>query len=239
MTENAFDDAWQSWHTARLRTITAPHGLASLVATHWLSPEPQRLDGLDGEWYLDGAAIVGENFTIVQGGEVLVGGRILRHFRRDDQVALRVLDPQAPTRASVVDVDSYMPDEAWKLAGRFTPAAEGETVPVEEIDGYVEVERVAGTIALEINGQPVEFVATGTPQSMQVVFSDATSGTETYRFRFLRLHAEVGTDRIEVDFNRAYLPPCVFADFYVCPLPPTQNRLPMPVRAGEKNLIRR
>ncbi|SDZ27573.1 DUF1684 domain-containing protein [Herbiconiux ginsengi] len=239
MTQHEFDESWQNWHRARMRTITGPHGLASLVATHWLTPEPQRIEGLDGEWYLDGAAIVGDDFTIEQGGEALVGGRVLRHFRRDDQVALRVLDPEAPTRAAVAEVDAYMPDEAWVLTGRFTPAAEGDTLAVEEIDGYVENESLAGTVALEIDGRPVEFVATGSRQSMQVVFSDATSGDETYRFRFLRLHGRPGTDEIEVDLNRAYLPPCVFADFYVCALPPAQNRLSIPIRAGEKNVVTR
>ncbi|MCS5718530.1 DUF1684 domain-containing protein [Herbiconiux sp. CPCC 205763] len=239
MTQHEFDESWQTWHTARLRTITGPHGLASLVATHWLSPDPQRLEGIEGEWYLDGADIVGDDFTIEQGGEVLVGGRVLRHFRRDDQVALRVLDPDAPTRASVVDVDSYMPDEAWVVLGRFSPASEGETLAVEEIDGYVENEALAGTVSLEIGGQQVEFVATGSRHSMQVVFSDATSGGETYRFRFLRLHGQPGSNEIEVDFNRAYLPPCVFADFYVCALPPAQNRLSLPIRAGEKNVVTR
>jgi uncharacterized protein (DUF1684 family) len=239
VTQHEFDESWQNWHAARLRTITGPHGLAALVATHWLSPEPQRLDGVDGEWYLDGADIVGENFTIEQGGEVLVGGRMLRHFRRDDQVALRVLDPEAPTRASVADVDAYVPDPAWVLTGRFTAAAEGDTLAVEEMDGYVENEALAGTVTVEIDGQEVEFLATGSRRSMQVVFSDATSGTETYRFRFLRLHGQPDTDEIEVDFNLAYLPPCVFADFYVCPLPPAQNRLAIPIRAGEKNVVTR
>ena len=42
---------------------------------------------------------------------------------------------------------------------------------------------------------------------------------------------------VVVDFNRAYLPPCAFSDFYVCPLPPAGNRLSTPIRAGEKNVI--
>jgi uncharacterized protein (DUF1684 family) len=239
VSEREFDETWQSWHTARLRTVTGPHGIASLVATHWLSPEPQKLEGLEGEWYLDGADIVGENFTIEPGSEVLIGGRALRHFRRDDQVALRILDPDAPTRAAVADIDTYMPDEAWVLRGHFTPAPEGETLAVDEIDGYVENEALAGTISLEFEGQRVELVATGSPTNMQVVFSDATSGSETYRFRFLRLRPDGREGDIEVDFNRAYLPPCAFADHYVCPLPPAQNRLTVAVRAGEKLVVPR
>jgi uncharacterized protein (DUF1684 family) len=232
-----FEAAWNSWHEARLRLVTAPHGIASLAGTHWLSPTPQTIDGLDGSWYLDGAAIVGDDFTIEEGGEVLVGRRIFRHFRRDDEVALRVLDPEAPTRASVAGIDAYMPDEAWVLRGRFEPAADGATLDVEEIDGYTETDALAGTVTVTIDGVEVALLATGSRTALEVVFADATSGSETYRFRFLTLRADGGAGPVEVDFNRAYLPPCAFADFYVCPLPPAQNRLPVPIPAGEKNIL--
>ena len=39
---------------------------------------------------------------------------------------------------------------------------------------------------------------------------------------------------VTVDFNRATVPPCGFSSQMNCPLPPLQNRLPFPVRAGEK-----
>jgi len=222
-----------------MRVITEPHGIAALVATHWLSPDPQTLAGLEGSWWLDGAAIVGDTFTIDEGGEVIVGSLLLRHFRRDDQVALRVFDPDAPSRASVAGIDAYMPDEAWILQGEFTAADEGAAVDLTEIDGYVESTALAGTISLEIDGTPVELLATGSRTQLEVVFQDATSGSDTYRFRFLKLRAGHSDGRLEVDFNRAYLPPCAFADFYVCPLPPAQNRLPMAIPAGEKNVVER
>ena len=223
-----------------MRTVTGEHGLASLVATHWLSPEPQTLEGLDGTWYLDGADIVGESFTVEEGGEVLLGSRILRHFRRDDQVALRVLDPAAPSRAAVAEIDAYMPQEAWVLQGTFVPGEDDATIDVTEIDGYVETEQLAGTVDVEVDGVAASFLVTGSPEHLQLVFSDATSGHDTYRFRFLRLRAAPGhgSREVEVDFNRAYLPPCAFADFYVCPLPAAQNRLDVAVPAGEKNVIR-
>ncbi len=239
MSDVEFEESWNSWHEARLRTVTAPHGIAALVATHWLSAEPQQLEGLEGSWRLDGGAIVGDDFTIDEGGETLVGGLLLRHFRRDDDVALRVLDPEAASRASVAGIDAYPADEAWALRGRFHPAEAGTTVEMNLVDGYVESSQLAGTIALEVDGRDVELVATGDASGMLVVFGDTTNGDETYRFRFLRLRADAGGGEIEVDFNRAFLPPCAFADFYVCPFPPPQNRLDVPVRAGEKAVVRR
>jgi len=39
---------------------------------------------------------------------------------------------------------------------------------------------------------------------------------------------------VEIDFNVAKNPPCVFTPYATCPLPPKQNILPIAVEAGEK-----
>jgi uncharacterized protein (DUF1684 family) len=38
----------------------------------------------------------------------------------------------------------------------------------------------------------------------------------------------------EVDFNRSYIPYCYYNPTYECPYPPAENRLKIPVRAGER-----
>ena len=40
--------------------------------------------------------------------------------------------------------------------------------------------------------------------------------------------------RIVLDFNYAYNPSCAYNPRYVCPLAPLENRLPVPIQAGEK-----
>jgi uncharacterized protein (DUF1684 family) len=37
-----------------------------------------------------------------------------------------------------------------------------------------------------------------------------------------------------VDFNIAYNPYCYYNPAYDCPLPPSENRLTVPIRAGER-----
>jgi uncharacterized protein (DUF1684 family) len=37
-----------------------------------------------------------------------------------------------------------------------------------------------------------------------------------------------------IDFNRAYNPYCYYSKTYDCPIPPRENRLQVPIRAGEK-----
>jgi hypothetical protein len=67
-------------------------------------------------------------------------------------------------------------------------------------------------------------------------FNDATNGTLTYgggRFIDLEIPKE-GSKTIRIDFNKAYNPPCAFTPYATCPIAPPENRLAVPVRAGEK-----
>jgi hypothetical protein len=67
-----------------------------------------------------------------------------------------------------------------------------------------------------------------------VPFTDATNGEETYGGgRYLDLRAPLGR-QVELDFNRAYNPYCAYGGRYSCPIPPAENHLAVPVRAGVK-----
>jgi uncharacterized protein (DUF1684 family) len=68
-----------------------------------------------------------------------------------------------------------------------------------------------------------------------VLFTDATAGTTTYapnRSVVLGRPDEQGV--VVLDFNRAVNLTCAFTDFATCPLPPAENKLPIPIEAGEK-----
>lgn len=65
-------------------------------------------------------------------------------------------------------------------------------------------------------------------------FLDNTNGDETYGGgRYLDLRIPSG-DLIEIDFNKAYNPYCVYNEKYSCPVVPRANYLNIEVRAGEK-----
>ena len=67
-----------------------------------------------------------------------------------------------------------------------------------------------------------------------VPFGDLTNGTETYAAgRYIDLERTV-SGLYEVDFNRAYHPYCFYNPKYDCPYPPPENRLQVPIRAGER-----
>ena len=75
-------------------------------------------------------------------------------------------------------------------------------------------------------------------------FRDITSPAESYgggRYLFdtikgsdfLATTGALRIERILLDFNYAYNPSCAYNDRWVCPLAPVENRLSIPIRAGE------
>jgi uncharacterized protein (DUF1684 family) len=100
-----------------------------------------------------------------------------------------------------------------------------------DVQNYVKY----GRFQFEVNGEPAALtVYTSDRGDMFVPFADATGGSETYGAgRYLEVE-KIGNDRIHVDFNLAYNPWCAYSPAYSCPIPPAENRLEVPIRAGEK-----
>jgi uncharacterized protein (DUF1684 family) len=157
-------------------------------------------------------------------------------IERAGRPAVRVRDREAATLASFRGLDYYPLDRAWRIEGRFEPAAEVREIPVPNVLGFEERIPSPGHVVFTAGGREVRLLAlddTGDGR-LFLVFGDPTNGRETYGGgRFLYTDAPVD-GRVIVDFNRAYNPPCVFTPYATCPLPPRENRLPFPVPAGEK-----
>jgi hypothetical protein len=68
-----------------------------------------------------------------------------------------------------------------------------------------------------------------------VPFRDATSGVDTYGAgRYVEVPYDPEDEVLELDFNYAYNPSCVFSPAYDCPFPPPGNRLSVAVTVGER-----
>lgn len=75
-------------------------------------------------------------------------------------------------------------------------------------------------------------------ESLFLPFTDLTNGEETYKAgRYIDLYGFKNQSTIEIDFNLAYNPYCVYNYKYSCPIPPRENFIPLKLLAGEKNYI--
>ncbi len=166
---------------------------------------------------------------------ILTSGTTQFHLiERGDRLGVRIKDSKAASLLEFAGLEYYPFDPDWRVEGRFIP--HDETMRIGDVTGFVQEIPSPGTIELTLNGEVHRLIALeGGEDSYFVIFSDTTNGTETYGAgRYLYTGREDEEGRIVVDFNQSYSPPCVFTDFATCPLPPSQNRLPFPVRAGEK-----
>lgn len=254
-TLDTWTEEWRAWHAGRETESTAPYGIAAAVDTHWLSAGSVELEGLPGSWspgddgvvgtgLPDGVAVtLGPGFAeridhdgtvlLRYGSEAQLADLRLRAFVRVGDVALRVSSPTAPTRVRLDGIDAFAPDPDWVLPGRFQQA-DDEYLTTFQSDGAVVGRVLAGRIEFVHDGQVHVLLATAGSEGLFVTFSDATSGDGSAPFRFLAVAPPEEDGSVTLDFNRAYLPPATFSRGYSCPLPPQRNRLPFPVRAGER-----
>ena len=134
---------------------------------------------------------------------------------------------------------AYFPiDPDYNVPASLKPSNDPTVIEMPTSTGTQRKMRRAGSLEFSLKGQPMKltaFLEVGAdPSHLFVPFSDLTSGTETYTAgRFMDLNRN-GTGIYEMDFNRAYIPYCYYNPTYECPYPPRENRLDIPIRAGER-----
>lgn len=109
-----------------------------------------------------------------------------------------------------------------------------KTIEMQTSTGDVQTYTRYGIIEFEVEGVAVSLTVYQSRHGYFIPFVDALVGQETYGAgRYLDPDVLPG-GRLAIDFNLAYNPYCAYNDLYSCPIPPAENRLSVPIRAGEK-----
>ncbi len=179
----------------------------------------------------------------------------LQRWRREKDCYFKT-SPDSPIQDAEFTGLAYYPEDlAYVLEASLEPFAHPETVGLMTSVGdeqlYLRYARVRfelkmGELAGEAGQLTLFLPVRGAGSDTKIVrfffpFRDASSGTETYGAgRYLEaenLEAEgeaTAKGRVRLDFNYAYNPLCALSARYRCPLPPAENQLSVPVRAGER-----
>jgi uncharacterized protein len=168
-------------------------------------------------------------------------GRYTVRLSHQNFPALVLLDPDSPLLGTGPPPRWFDPDPAFRVIATLErdPAPHDEVV-VSTRGNLRRAHRV-GWLDFQVGGSRGRLVALrldepGVDESaVSVFFRDETTGHETYPVgRYLDPSPVPGADdRYVLDFNRAYNPTCAFSPHYNCPVPPKENRLAIPIRAGE------
>ena len=158
-------------------------------------------------------------------------------IRRADRVGLRMLDPESAARKTFKGLQYFPLDPAYRFRARFTPYPALKEVQVPNVLGQLVPMESPGVVEFTLKGKTYRLepvYETSKHEDLFFIFKDLTSRRETYEAgRFL--HTPLPKDGVvDLDFNRAYNPPCAFTDFATCPLPVKENQLQVPIRAGER-----
>lgn len=142
-------------------------------------------------------------------------------------------------RSAFRGLDYYPVDTTHRYVVSLQRRSSPDTVWIPESTGDLNPQLRVGQIQVPFSnaGQALT-VFRGTSDDprgrLWVPFADATNADSTYEAgRYVDLTRTDG-DSVIVDFNRAYNPTCAYNPDFACPLPPRENRLDQPVRAGEK-----
>lgn len=142
----------------------------------------------------------------------------LTHPQRKNFAGLKYF-PEDPELRFEVEVEEF--DQKQSIAMQTT------TGDVQEYERF-------GRFSFAVEGTPAVLTIFANEHGYFIPFVDALAGKETYGAgRYLE--PEVGTDgKFQVDFNLAYNPFCAYNENYSCPITPFENRIKVPVRAGER-----
>lgn len=165
----------------------------------------------------------------------------LEEFRRrkDEFFANHPQSPLTPEQRATFTGLGYFPEDRGLVieAGLGADVDRDEEIVMQTTTGGAQTYRRVGVVRFEVDGVPAQITLfeSDVQHELFVPFRDATSGKETYGAgRYLEVERSKG-GRVVVDFNYAYSPYCCYNENWSCPLPPRENWLDVPIRAGEKD----
>lgn len=234
----AADSGWDAWRAERLARVNADDGPPTLTQTVWLD-ETDAVPGAPGRWAAEDDAVAlalpgDERRTLPVGERLRFDEVTVQAIVRNGRTGVRVFEHARA--GSIAELEAFPFSADWIVPGRFEPLPPGAVVGYGyALEAAPRQTEVAGVLSFELDGRRYETRPFDGGGVLFLVFADATTGTQSKPpGRFLRIpRPSGGGGEVEIDFNRAYLPPCAFSDEFNCPLPPPAHRLAVAVTAGE------
>jgi uncharacterized protein (DUF1684 family) len=245
----------REWRRQREAALRADGGWLTVTGLFWLHEGPNSFGSgssneivlpkdpalKDGVFYLDrGKVIMRVNgvsrelrpYSAAAQDTAVFGSLTLLVLQRGDRYGIRLKDNHSRFRKEFTGLHYFPADESYRVVARFV--SDPQKVLVPNILGQLDPMPSPGHVEFELHGRTLRLTPVlESPNELSFIFRDLTTGKETYgggRF----LDAELPrAGRVELDFNKAYNPPCAFTPYATCPLPLKQNRLPVRIEAGE------
>jgi uncharacterized protein (DUF1684 family) len=146
-------------------------------------------------------------------------------------------DPQSPLteaqKQTFTGLHYYPENPDLKFTLKIEEFSKKGMVSIQTSKGDVRSYERFGKITFPVEGKSVSLTIYRAEKDFFLPFIDNQVGKETYPAgRYLEIEP-LADGKYLVDFNMAYNPYCAYNDRWSCPLTPAENRLKVPIRAGE------
>lgn len=161
----------------------------------------------------------------------------LENFRaqKDDFFASH---PESPlTREQKRDFQglNYFPENpGLRLEVAVEEFEEQDEIEMQTTTGGVQTYLRYGSFKVNVDGGEAELTIYASHHGFFLPFADSLAGTETYGAGRYLEPQYLRNGMFLVDFNLAYNPYCAYNEAWTCPITPFENRVKVPIRAGEK-----
>ncbi len=161
----------------------------------------------------------------------------LKIIGRGDRLAVRLIHLKNPSLLRFTHLDFYDIDPKYRVDAKFSPYRPFKRIKIASVTGQEEEMECPGWVQFQLGGKTLRMepvLESPGAKELYFMFKDETNGTETYEGgRYLYSGLPQG-GRVMLNFNQAHNPYCAYNSFTTCQLPPLQNCLKIPIKAGEK-----
>jgi uncharacterized protein (DUF1684 family) len=165
----------------------------------------------------------------------------LKRSRREKDEMLRI-DPDSPLdadqRRTFTGLHYFPPNPALDLVLEVEELDPKTEIEMQTTTGDVRLYERFGRVTFEVEGQPVRLTVFRIGNDFFLPFADALAGKETYGAGRYLEPERMPNGRMHIDFNLAYNPYCAYSARWSCPITPAENRILVPIRAGEMTFER-
>ena len=165
------------------------------------------------------------------------GSSYLYVIENGTQRGLRAKNNAAPLRTHFPGFDYFPIDPSWRIEADWVPFPTPHMLKIAYVTGTVSDTPIAGKAVFRRDGHTYELLPIDEDGRLFFVFSDRTAGKLTYGGARFLYAAAPKNGKVLLDFNLAENPPCAITPHVVCPLAPPENRLKLPVTAGEMKFL--
>lgn len=177
--------------------------------------------------------------AIEDGMQFHFGSYTLQAYTAKDHLILIVFDSKRPELLRFQHLRYFAPNSDLVLNAKVERIQHPDRITMLTSRNLEKAYYRYAVLHFKVNGEDCQLTAYKMnlkgkyDDELFIPFRDATSGKESYGAgRFLELKETPG-DTMRLDFNLAFNPLCNYSPAYNCPIPPAENTLTVPIRAGE------